>query len=96
MRAITSPVTTDDHTLLWQQYSLDSVLQPIINLKDHEIIGVEALVRGVDGRGAICTPHTLFETASQTGGILVLDRQCREAAFRSYQRIHGDDRRYSS
>lgn len=56
-----------------------------MNLKDREIVGVEALVRGRDSAGTALAPGTLFAEAAQRGGILALDRQCREAAFEAYE-----------
>ncbi|MFW6252830.1 MAG: EAL domain-containing protein [bacterium] len=69
----------------WRQYSLSSVLQPIVNLKDRDIVGVEALARGYDNAGATCDPLSLFAEAAQQRDILSLDRQCREAAFAAYE-----------
>lgn len=71
-------------TSRWHQYGLTSVLQPIVHLKDHEIIGVEALVRATDPHGTACAPARLFNEAASAGEVLQLDRLCREEAFRAY------------
>lgn len=57
--------------------------QPIVSLRRREVIGYEALARGV-GEAGIIPPLALFEAARQQGLALELDRLCRETALRAF------------
>ncbi|MBZ4648202.1 MAG: diguanylate phosphodiesterase [Desulfomicrobiaceae bacterium] len=57
--------------------------QPIVSLRRRQVIGYEALARGVGEHGAI-PPLALFEAARQQGLALELDRLCRETALRTF------------
>jgi len=58
--------------------------QPIVSLRRMQVIGYEALARGVGEHGGWISPLPLFEAARQQGLALELDRLCREAALRTF------------
>jgi EAL domain-containing protein (putative c-di-GMP-specific phosphodiesterase class I) len=59
--------------------SIESVFQPIFDLRDTSVVGYEALARG---RGdAPRSPEALFDVARAEGRVAELDRACREAAL---------------
>ncbi len=60
--------------------------QPIVFLKGLEIIGVEALTRGVRN-GKIVSPLKLFSEAEEMGVKVELDRVCRDIAFKEFSKI---------
>jgi EAL domain-containing protein (putative c-di-GMP-specific phosphodiesterase class I) len=63
-----------------------SVFQPIVDLRDLNIIGYEALSRGPKGT-EYASPQMLFALALECGLSFELDRLCRKKAFESAQHI---------
>ncbi|SMB79451.1 EAL domain, c-di-GMP-specific phosphodiesterase class I (or its enzymatically inactive variant) [Desulfonispora thiosulfatigenes DSM 11270] len=60
---------------------LITLFQPIINIKNNEIFGYEALTRGIKENGTIMPPFEMFNLAKKCDLIFNLDRQAREAAI---------------
>jgi EAL domain-containing protein (putative c-di-GMP-specific phosphodiesterase class I) len=62
--------------------------QPIVDLRENEIIGYEVLLRGLDREGKIVPPNKIFEFAKKADLIYYLDRYAREIAIRNIAK-HG-------
>jgi diguanylate cyclase (GGDEF)-like protein len=69
-----------DFMRILQERRLYSVYQPIVSLKNADILGYEALSR-VDRGSLFQSPVTLFEFAEEQGYLLRLDRLAREKAI---------------
>jgi EAL domain-containing protein (putative c-di-GMP-specific phosphodiesterase class I) len=59
---------------------LGVIFEPIVSLRESEVIGYEALVRGPRDSD-LASPRQLFQLASQTGLVYELDCLCRRAAL---------------
>lgn len=59
-----------------------SYFQPIIDLKNNDIFGYEALLRS-DNPEKLVPPSELFEVAHKTGLYSLLDQRARETAIKS-------------
>jgi len=59
---------------------IKTVFQPIVSLRDGEILGHEALSR-ITGEGEINSPTTLFEVAKEYNRLWDLELLCRNKAF---------------
>jgi EAL domain-containing protein (putative c-di-GMP-specific phosphodiesterase class I) len=59
---------------------LATVFQPIVDLRDNSVLGLEALSRGPEGT-ALHTPIRLFELAKEADLAFELDRKCRRRAL---------------
>ncbi|KAA0256850.1 EAL domain-containing protein [Deferribacter autotrophicus] len=71
-----------------EQENIITVFQPIINIKEKKIVGVEALSRGIEpGTGKIISPMKLFNEAKVLGKSLEIDRICRKKAIESFIRL---------
>jgi len=70
--------------LLAEQVSM--VFEPIVKLANSEILGYEALVRGV-GDPALNSPKELFSAAAETDLLFELDCLCRRQALRQTKRL---------
>jgi EAL domain-containing protein (putative c-di-GMP-specific phosphodiesterase class I) len=70
--------------VLAEQVSM--VFQPIVKLTNREILGYEALARGV-GDAALNTPKALFAAAAETDLLFELDCLCRRQALRQAKRL---------
>jgi len=57
---------------------------PIVSLKERDIVGIEALRRGVDPSGALVSPLELFDQAERNELSLELDRLCRRKALEAF------------
>ncbi len=66
-----------------QNESLTSHFQPIIKASDRSIYGYEALIRGVDPKGALVYPDILFSKSQRNDMNFQLDRLCRETALKT-------------
>jgi EAL domain-containing protein (putative c-di-GMP-specific phosphodiesterase class I) len=66
--------------------NLRTVYQPIVQLKDRQVLGYEALTRGPAGSG-LETPHNLFKTSQHFNMEYELDSLCRRLALRNAQGI---------
>lgn len=60
--------------------ALTPIFQPIVSLKDHQIFGYEALIRG-PSNSLLHSPVNLFDAASRHGRLAELDLLCRELAI---------------
>ena len=66
--------------------------QPVISVKKKNIVGYEALCRGVDAEtNGLIPPDTLFHLAKEQEITLEFDRLCRKKALESYRRIYDQD-----
>lgn len=63
--------------------SLTSHYQPIVDAKSKDIIGYEALARGVKKDGSLMYPSELFEKSKRNDTNFRLDRICRESALKT-------------
>ena len=61
---------------------LATVFQPIVDLRDNSVLGLEALSRGPEGT-VLHAPLRLFELAAQADLAFELDRKCRRRALTS-------------
>lgn len=60
--------------------SLRAVYQPIVDLRNGEVLGWESLARGPEG-GNFRSPSLLFDFAEEVGWVFALERCCREQAI---------------
>jgi EAL domain-containing protein (putative c-di-GMP-specific phosphodiesterase class I) len=70
--------------VLAEQISM--VFEPIAKLANREVLGYEALARGV-GNPALSAPKELFEVAAETDLLFELDCLCRRQALRQAKRL---------
>jgi EAL domain-containing protein (putative c-di-GMP-specific phosphodiesterase class I) len=70
--------------ILAEQISM--VFEPIVKLASHEVLGYEALARGV-GEPALESPNKLFAAAAETDLLFELDCLCRRQAIRQAKRL---------
>ena len=70
--------------ILAEQVSM--VFEPIVKLTNREILGYEALARGV-GNPALDAPKELFAAAAETDLLFELDCLCRRQALRQAKRL---------
>jgi EAL domain-containing protein (putative c-di-GMP-specific phosphodiesterase class I) len=70
--------------ILAEQVSM--VFEPIVKLTNREILGYEALARGV-GISTLDTPKELFAAAAETDLLFELDCLCRRQALRQAKRL---------
>lgn len=75
-------------TSILKRKRIQSVYQPIIDLRTKEIIGYEALTRSLDEHFKV--PEHLFTLARESGRIKELDKLCVDFALKSGQALHGD------
>ncbi len=67
--------------------------QPLVSIKRKQVIGFEALSRGVDTtKGTIIPPGVLIEGAEKNGFILELDRLFRKRALENFKDYHTGNR----
>ena len=68
--------------------SLQSHLQPILNLKTKKVIGYEGLIRGIEAEGGRpISPLPLFEKARSENRTIEMDRFCREKVLDLFSAI---------
>ena len=69
--------------------SLTVHFQPICSIRMHNVIGVEALARGIDPEtGRAIPPLLLFRAAREEDLVVELDRACRRKALESFGPLH--------
>jgi EAL domain-containing protein (putative c-di-GMP-specific phosphodiesterase class I) len=61
--------------------------QPIFSVRRRALVGLEALSRGIDIRGELISPASLFKTAAAEGRAEAVEAACRESAVRTYARL---------
>jgi EAL domain-containing protein (putative c-di-GMP-specific phosphodiesterase class I) len=69
---------------------LDAIViyfQPIVFVKGTQIVGVEALARGIKSN-QIIPPNIIFSQAEEKGIKIELDRVCRDIAFREFRKLY--------
>lgn len=69
--------------------SIQTLFQPIVDLKGNKIIGYEALSRG-PANSEYETPVMLFALARETGLLFELDRLCRKKALQNAKALPAD------
>lgn len=62
---------------------LTPVFQPIVSLRDREILGYEALIRGPEG-SALHSPHDLFGAAETAGRLACLELLARQVSIQQF------------
>lgn len=62
---------------------LTTLYQPIVDLKNGDILAWEALTRGPEG-SLFRSPINLFDFAEEIGEIFTLEKACRESAIRNF------------
>lgn len=66
--------------------------QPIVNLKEKRVVGIEALSRGINpDNGSLISPIELFDAAKEAEVLRDLDRLCRRLAIKNYKNIKNHD-----
>lgn len=84
----------DIHALI-QNGGVETHFQPITSIRKCQIIGLEALSRGVgnalDGQAPIA-PDTMFKLAEAEQVAPALDDLCRQTAMKSFSPLHGSNR----
>ena len=65
---------------------IKTLFQPIIDVRNNEIYGYEALNRGILSDGSLMHPGTLFGKAKELELLFNLDRICREASIKAASR----------
>ena len=73
--------------------NLQSYFQPIVSLKDRNVVGAEALARAVQPGGRKVTPRMLYQWAEGEGQLLQLDRHCRAKALQAFHALQAGDKR---
>lgn len=58
--------------------------QPIFSVRRRALIGLEALSRGIDVRGELIFPATLFKLAAAEGQADAVETACRQSAVRTF------------
>ncbi|MCE5286978.1 MAG: EAL domain-containing protein [Pelosinus sp.] len=78
-----------DTNLAWllKHKAVQTYFQPIVSIRKHALIGLEALSRGLDSNNDIIMPQTLFAKAAASGRSVELDRLCRNTALKNYKNI---------
>ncbi len=74
------------HLAVLQERSVVTHFQPIVSIKKHAPVGLEALSRGLD-QGVSLPPLQLFEAARGSGHEAELDALCRECALQQFAAI---------
>lgn len=68
---------------IFENNSLTTYFQPIVNLSSLEIVAYECLSRGVKSDGSLMPPDILFKVAEENDLLFFLDRLCRENALKT-------------
>lgn len=74
---------------LLEHRAIQTYFQPIVSIRKQEIIGLEALSRGLHFNNDIIMPLPLFAKAVAQGRSVDLDRLCREKALENYKMLSG-------
>jgi EAL domain-containing protein (putative c-di-GMP-specific phosphodiesterase class I) len=67
-----------------QERALHTYFQPIVSVKKHSVVGLEALSRGPARNGVLGDPVQLFQTAAEEGRADELDALCREQSLQQF------------
>jgi EAL domain-containing protein (putative c-di-GMP-specific phosphodiesterase class I) len=67
--------------------------QPIVSFKKKQIVGFEALSRGVLANGELIAPNILIQCTKSSNLSLELDRLFRKKALESFKKIYATDKR---
>ncbi len=74
--------------------SVTTWFQPIVSVKQHAVVGYEALSRGIHpDTGELIAPNTLFSLAGAANQLVHLDRICREKALENYKPLSARNER---
>jgi EAL domain-containing protein (putative c-di-GMP-specific phosphodiesterase class I) len=65
---------------------IQTVFQPIVNMRDRTVVGYEALTRGPKGT-EFESPYMLFDIATESDLLFELDRLCRRKALMSAENL---------
>jgi EAL domain-containing protein (putative c-di-GMP-specific phosphodiesterase class I)/GGDEF domain-containing protein len=69
-----------------QEDKIETVFQPVVDLRSHAVLGYEALSRG-PADTPLERPQAMFRASAEVGISTDLDRTCREAALRAMRGI---------
>jgi EAL domain-containing protein (putative c-di-GMP-specific phosphodiesterase class I) len=70
--------------------SITAHFQPIVSMRERQVLAVEALCRGVHpDNGLLIPPTVLFGLARSEGNLLALDRICRSKALDAFKHLGG-------
>lgn len=72
--------------------SLIPYCQQIVSISRKKVVGIEALIRGVDNTNKLIQPRRLFKAAREEGISIELDRACRENILEEYRIIFQENR----
>jgi EAL domain-containing protein (putative c-di-GMP-specific phosphodiesterase class I) len=67
-----------------QDRTLHTYFQPLVSVKKHAVVGLEALSRGPAQNGALIEPTQLFHDAAEAGRADELDALCREQSLQQF------------
>ncbi|WFE69550.1 EAL and GGDEF domain-containing protein [Thiomicrospira sp. R3] len=92
-RMLTKPTTNRlgiELASIFEKKSLKPLFQPIIDLKKHNILGHEALIRG-PVNSSLFSPMNLFQAAEEHGCLFEMDWLARSTAITEFQRQKAED-----
>lgn len=72
---------------LLEHRTIQTYFQPIVSIRKQEIVGLEALSRGLSASNDIIMPQPLFAAAAAKERSVELDRLCREKALENFKMI---------
>ena len=82
-------IDIDLNTII-KKRSVAAHFQPIVSMQNREVLGMEALCRGVHpDTGLLIPPSLLFGLARSDGNLLALDRLCRAKALETFKQLGG-------
>jgi EAL domain-containing protein (putative c-di-GMP-specific phosphodiesterase class I) len=78
--------------LILREQSVVIHFQPQVAARSQDVMGLEALCRGIDPRdGRVISPKELFALATSDRLLIDLDRLCRRKAMEAFREINGAD-----
>jgi EAL domain-containing protein (putative c-di-GMP-specific phosphodiesterase class I) len=79
-------------TAILRAQSVSAHFQPQVAARSQDVMGLEALCRGIDPRdGRLIPPKELFDLAASDEALIALDRLCRRKALETFREINGPD-----
>ena len=83
-----SPTSAIDIAALLRDERIVTYFQPIASVRRQDLLGVEALSRGLDESGKIVPPQPMFEAAEKANLAREIDRLCRRRAMETFAVLH--------
>ncbi|MHC4991168.1 MAG: EAL domain-containing protein [Planctomycetota bacterium] len=78
----------DDLAKIIRDAAVDTVFQPVVDLRTREVLGYEAFARGPKD-SLLEQPRTMFAVSTRVGVAAELDRLCRDSALRESSKMDG-------